>query len=731
MTCLFTVPFIPLFLFPSMFFPFITGKNFGFRIIVEIGFVCWAYLAAFFPQYRPKKSLVLYSILTFLVVIGLADLFAVNPAKAFWSNYERMEGYVSLLHLAAYFLMLSTVIKETKTWAVLAATSLGVSALMVVYSMFQLGGVITISQGGVRLDGTFGNTLYLAVYMLFHIFIALFFVVRLKPKAGWRYALYALIFMQAFTLYHTSARGTIIGLTAATLVSLAIFAIYLGGRYSKYLYRTAGAILVAIVLIFSLANTSFIQNSSTLGRIASISLSEGTSGTRLTVWSMGFEGWLHRPILGYGQEGYNYVFNEFFKPSLYNAEVWFDRSHNIFFDWLIAGGILGLASYLSLLLVPLYVYRVYSKKRVEEKGGKQEDHELMIKEGALLAGLFAGYFIHNFFVFDNIVSYILFFSFLAYVANMEMLHNVDSAQAGAQHHPSQIDPRRIILPSLALVVMLPVMYYANIKPIRANLALIEAMKPHPELGIRGNFDYYRKAINLNTFGTSEAREQLMQFSSQAANAKELDMALKSEIVSYAVTQMELQSKELPGDARYHLFLGNIYSMVGRNDEAVKELGLAVSLSPKKQYMRFARASVNLAKGDLKTAEDDLAFAYNLDKRYGEAETNYASVLILNGKSKQAEEMLLGNHGTSIVPEEKIINAYFRIKNYGKVLELWQKKMTDNPTVAEYKMRVAAAYLLTGNKSKAVEYLKMAMAQDPGLKEQAEGAIRGINDGTLR
>ena len=38
---IFLVPFIPLIVAPSMFFPFITGKNFAFRILVEIMFAFW------------------------------------------------------------------------------------------------------------------------------------------------------------------------------------------------------------------------------------------------------------------------------------------------------------------------------------------------------------------------------------------------------------------------------------------------------------------------------------------------------------------------------------------------------------------------------------------------------------------------------------------------------------------------------------------------------------------
>ena len=43
--CLFLIPFIPLVVTSSMYFPFITGKNFSFRILSEIIIGLWGVLA--------------------------------------------------------------------------------------------------------------------------------------------------------------------------------------------------------------------------------------------------------------------------------------------------------------------------------------------------------------------------------------------------------------------------------------------------------------------------------------------------------------------------------------------------------------------------------------------------------------------------------------------------------------------------------------------------------------
>ena len=139
---LFAIPFVPLIVSSSLFFPFITGKAFVFRILVEIIFGCFLILAVRDESYRPKFSWIFVALLGFLVVLGVADFFGENSFKAFWSNFERMEGFITLLHLGAYFMILSSVLKTEELWNKLLATSLGASAIMAIYSFFQLAGKI-------------------------------------------------------------------------------------------------------------------------------------------------------------------------------------------------------------------------------------------------------------------------------------------------------------------------------------------------------------------------------------------------------------------------------------------------------------------------------------------------------------------------------------------------------------------------------------------------------------
>ena len=150
---LFLIPFIPLVISSSMYFPFITGKNFAFRILAEIIIGLWAILAVRDARYRPKFSLISYAVLAFVAIIAVADTFGASPYKSFWSNYERMEGLVTLLHLLGLFFATSSILKTEKLWSRFFHTSIGVSVTLGIYSLFQLSGAIKINQGGVVVMG--------------------------------------------------------------------------------------------------------------------------------------------------------------------------------------------------------------------------------------------------------------------------------------------------------------------------------------------------------------------------------------------------------------------------------------------------------------------------------------------------------------------------------------------------------------------------------------------------
>ena len=369
----FLVLFLPTVVSESMYFPFITGKNFSFRIIVEIVFASWVVLALLDAQYRPRLSWILISIGGLLSIMLFANALGEYPLKSFWSNYERMDGYVTLVHFFLYFAVLGSIMRErtinvfgykTTPWQLFFGVAMA-AALWVSLSAFQqLAGVSDVTMGW-RINGTLGNASYMAVYMLFNVFIALWLLVKSK-QFGWKLVLAAMAALFVFLLVQTATRGTIVGLAAGAFVGTAYVALFNTAYPAVRKWALGG--LVATVLIvgglFALKESSFVQDNVILKRATAVGLTELT--LRIQIWEMALEGVKERPILGWGQGNFNYVFNEQYNPEIYYAELWYDRAHNVFMDWLVSGGILGLLAYLAIFISAAFYLLVQPLMRKDE-----------------------------------------------------------------------------------------------------------------------------------------------------------------------------------------------------------------------------------------------------------------------------------------------------------------------------------------------------------------------------
>src|SRR3989338_9229860 len=87
------LPFTLLIVLHNMFFPFISGKGFIFRISIELITAAWlGLLVVDFRKYWPQWSIVSIALTVFVGAIFVTSFFGVDFNNSFWSNFERMEG---------------------------------------------------------------------------------------------------------------------------------------------------------------------------------------------------------------------------------------------------------------------------------------------------------------------------------------------------------------------------------------------------------------------------------------------------------------------------------------------------------------------------------------------------------------------------------------------------------------------------------------------------------------
>jgi O-antigen ligase/tetratricopeptide (TPR) repeat protein len=710
---------IPFIVSSSMFFPFITGKGFTFRIITEIIFAAWFILALRNKDYRPKKSWILYALGAFLGIMLLADIFAENPQKAFWSNFERMEGYITLLHLAVYFIVASSTLITEKLWRNFFRLNILASIAMSCYSFLQLAGKITINQGGVRLDGTFGNATYLAGYALIMIFLALFLFIKESNK--WWKGIYSLsVIFNLIVLYSTATRGALLGLIGGLILTAVLIAIF--EKENRPLRKISLGVAIAVILLsgffYAIRDTKFVQSHPSLSRLTSVSTDSADAKARFMVWGMALQGAKERPILGWGQEGFNFVFNKYYNPNMYNREQWFDRTHSILFDWLIAGGILGFLGYYSLLV--LFFLFTWGWKKLPPA-----IYSLSITEKAILTGLGASYFFQNIFVFDNIVSYVLFFSLLAYLHQsrakpVEKFESLPVVSAG--------DAYRFYGP-IILVVLIVIIWFTNARNIFAANDLIRALSPQSE-GLSKNLEYFKSALNRHSFADQEIREQLSQAAAGLAtsNNQSFKAEDKSAIFSLALSEAKKQVAKVPTDTRGRVFLGSLYSLSGSVSDALKQFEEALKLSPGKQVIKESIASIYLQTGQSAQAESLMKSAYESAPQFGEVGTVYAVTAIYVGDSKTASQVLEKIYGTDEPLNNQILQAYLDTKQFDKALRIAKAIFNKDPNNLQNEILLASVYLSANMRNSAVSTLQDAIARNPSFKVQGESYIKEIQAG---
>ncbi len=708
LAALFLIPFAPLVVADTFFFPFITGKAFYIRVLIEIAVSAWAVLAFLDKEYRPRFSWAGVAVVAFVAWMGFADLFALNVAKAFWSNFERMEGWVFLVHLLGFFFAASAVLRAEKKWRAWFLTSLGVSLVVVGYALLQLDGALAIHQGSTRIDATLGNSAYLAIYFLFNVFIALW--LALTERRAWlKWALLALALLEGVLIFFTETRGTVLGLVGALALAAALTAFTAGKRARQWAALALTAIIILAGGFYLARQSSFVQDNHVLQRIASISLADGQ--VRFTIWHMAYEGMLERPILGWGQEGFNYVFNKYYDPSLYNQEPWFDRAHNAFIDWLMAGGIPALMLYLSLFGAAVALL--------------WRSSELSRPERIALTAALAGYAVHNFFIFDNLYSYIYFFAILALIdsqvarpiARLEQL-----PQLGAEEGMTYALP---MAAALAFVLV----WVVNVPGMQAATKLIVALSP--ATGTTGNIAAFEDLAAHPSFAAQEIREQIVSFAIATVQGSSATNEEKQRAAALAVQEMQKQVAAYPLDARGRLELALAYRIAGDTEHSLKEFEAAAELSPNKEQIWVQMGLLAWNTGNIERTQSAFNAAYTLGPQFENLAAYAAAGDIVAGDIKDADKILTDVYGTTLVDNDILASAYYRTKNWPRLIATWKLRADKPDATPNDWFGLAAAYYASGDMTMTVRTLRETSARFPEAASASEEAISQIRAATGR
>lgn len=698
---LYSSPIVLLFVSDSLFFPFISGKGMLFRLLVEVALVFYIYLALRDKTFRPQKTLILVAVCLFTFLIFISAIVSEIPSKAIWSNFERMEGFVLIGHLCAYVFMLASVLKTSKEWRIFFLSVFSTSVAMSLFASLQLLGGTVINQGGVRIDSLMGNSAYFAGFSMFTAFLSLF-ILKQDPKdsKGVTRGLFfgALLFLfvyvlseqktqigslvsiisflsslvllwfsynikkekihiavtssiifcffvaQTFLVFLTQTRGASLGLLGGLFVTTCIISLFEKRERVRFLARiTLGLIVCVIIGFVAIKNTAFVKQSPVLHRFAEISWKNTTGQARQIIWPMAIEGFKERPVFGWGQEGFNYVFAKYYNPELWRHEPWFDRTHNVFLDWLVAGGLVGFLAYVS-----LYVFLIRSLFVSFWKEKKTEF--------AILVGLISAYVFQNLFIFDNLASYILFFALLAFAHGISLQQNAVKESKMQTRTEMKISP--VLLFSFLSVFLFTTVYIFVVRPYMQNRLIIKGMSP--QKNITDNLNYFKKAFALGGGGVAEAREQFMSVTNQILPIEQISLDIKRGFFVELLNQTKLQQEQRAMDAKTILSLASGFNQNGNPEIALQLLAPLRAISPQKQHILMQIAVAHLLKNEVSQAEGILKENFENTPEYPDGAMLYASVLLDRGQSREALEIL-----NVFVQKGEMLKPYI-------INNLWQK-----------------------------------------------------------
>lgn len=738
---LYAILLTPLVLPTGLLFPFITGKTVFFRLAVEAAIFLYVWLALVDKNYRPKMNLLTWLMVVFGGIVFLTGLTGVNFYKSFWGTIERGEGFLTVSHLIIYFLILIWTFKSKKEWLNYLTGAVIVGFLVDGYALLQKLKVEKflwlkiIHSGEGRLSATIGNAAFLGAYTLQIFYLSLLLFFERKQLVGKVFFVVSGI-LSLFVLYHTQTRGALLGLLI-TLPLLILFFIF--GRGGEKIIGEEkirrGKIIALSILLFIIAlgttvwfnrNSAWVKNQPTLNRLANISKNDITTQSRFFAWDSSWKGWKDRFLLGYGWENYNIAFNKYFHAEIFmdqGSQLWFDRAHNTVFDVAVATGLFGILVYLAIFGAALR--NLWRASKISFWGPR------------ILMAALAAHFLQNIFVFDVLSTYILMFNLFGFTvflsskqsaspASGQLTTNNQQTTNNKQHTAS--DEIYTIPAAIVLLVLIFCAYVFNLKPLKANKVVVEALIASSGGAEQKAVDIFKTAIDLGTYQTSEARQKLAD-NILVSNTNQNGLTNEQVAKNYelSITELKNNIRQAPLDVQNYLYLMAVLNRSASFDarrlqEAIDWGEQAIKLSPARPqtYFEMGQAYIGMKKYDEAIAV--FKKGVDLNPNTMESRWNLMAAFIVAGKDGLAKEQqdFMASKGYDFNYSENLQRLYRIYAVAGRMNEmiLILEKIAELYPSGDAYAKLAAGYAQIGEKEKARAAVAKAVELNPALQTEA-------------
>jgi O-antigen ligase len=734
------VVLVPLVFYQQTTYPFIIPKIVLFQGIIELLFALWLGLALSDPRYRPRWNAITISFLSLLAVLTITSAIGADFAVSLWSTPARAFGLFAFWHLFALYLALASLKEEVpwrKVWWVTLATSSLVSLGSILSAHLSAFEALYLHQGFGRPGGSFGNPTFLAGYLLLNIFIGALVFMKERSSAA-RYGAAGMIAIDTIALFYAQTLGDIFGLAAGVLA----FVFFMGLEHlpEKSLEKNSpaphhflknGWMLFFVIagcagiLFWSTRSASVWKQIPGLSRLSNSGSLEDNLAFRLYAWKAGLAAFSERPVTGWGWENFDLAFQGHYDPKFLTSdfgETYWDKPHNIYIEYLVAGGVTALLAFLALLAA---VASTIWKK------GK-------ILPSAPLYALLAAYMVRSFVIFDTIGVSLMLGLFLAYLAGEE------SRAASPVAFAVQKNPMRgaaadlAYLPWILAVCMAVPIYLFSIRAWHAYASEYNGLNAYAQGNNDASLYWYNDALSVP--GPSQDYVRL-DFSGQVQSADQNGNPYPD--LENLAKRMAAEDKTLimhhPLNYFYYTTAANHLNQLHRFDqnylkEAEAFEAKALSLSPNRQQVYYAVAKTQLWEGNPAEAYKTFEHVISLNPEAGDPHF-YLGLLAYEqgdakkGKSEIQKALELGRDVRT--PDEATALANLMGDSghdYASAVAYYQKALALEKVQANInaiKFKLALAYYLDGEKPAAAAAFSDLMKDVDLTKSPVYGSILPI------
>ncbi len=583
---IYALAFTPLFFWTPLQYYFESTKTFFIMGVSECIFVFFVWSLFLHPPIGYRANRVGKALVVFLLVLSLSAFFGSDPVLSFWGSLDRMAGVLLWIHLVLIFFVVSSVFRTAQDWKPFFLLSTIVGVLVSTVHLFSFAGIDLLSS--THSGSTIGNSTFFGAYLLFQICFSLVLATQSVGRLRVMSAIATAVLILA--LFLSTAQASIGAFLGSLVLFLSLFLIVKGK--TRGIQQIGWCMLGILGLSFLVALLSLADPTSWI-RETFVSRS---NGGRFVVWNIAWQALQEHPWLGWGLENFQTAFFQHYDSCLGSLpcgiEVWYDRAHNIILDVLVASGLMGLFSYLSIFALTLWtLWRSRFSGVIP----------------LIVICALAGSLVQNLTGFDDGVTLLFWILLLSYAGLGESAH-------------SPIKPVPVWFPMVATVVLPFGLFFSVIQPVLGNLAVDQVLLAQTS---QERLSLYERAVNGSLLGIDMRRWYLARqtagkvWKDMLSDPSQDNTEFLAEL-SLSETALVDTTSRAPNDLIALLHLGLLYHTEARFFNSAKfqdaetVLKKAIDLNPRNPHPLWALAAVFLDQSRIEEAVALTQAAVDLD-----------------------------------------------------------------------------------------------------------------------